>query len=261
MRGEIFQFASLDGHEGSGIRWIPEGKIRAALLVNHGMAEHIGRYEEFALFLNRAGIAVWGEDHRGHGMTAGHADNLGYFHIEEGWEKVLADIHSLKELMKKEYKGLPLFIMGHSMGSFLTRDFLCQEGEDFRAALISGTGYTAAPLCRIMNFIARTEIRLRGDRHRSKLLDTLSFGRFNGNFRPNRTDYDWLSRDEEQVDLYLNDDLCGFISTTSFYEDLSFGLLRIINKKRVAQTPPDLPLFFYSGDRDPVGGRKGQGVK
>jgi alpha-beta hydrolase superfamily lysophospholipase len=261
MEGEEIRFNSEDGHEGYAICWRPKGDVRAALLINHGMAEHIGRYEEFALYLNNAGIAVWGEDHRGHGRTAGDYDNLGYFHIEDGWNRVLSDIHSLKELMKKEYTNLPLFILGHSMGSFLTRDFLCDEGADFKGAIISGSGYTPAYMCRIMQSIARAEIRHRGDRHRSKLIETLSFGQFNRDFRPNRTSCDWLSRDEEQVDRYLKDEYCGFVCTSSFYEDLSGGLLRIIDRQRVANTPKDLPLLFYSGDNDPVGGKKGQGVK
>ncbi|MDC7221751.1 MAG: alpha/beta fold hydrolase [Spirochaetales bacterium] len=261
MKGEEIRFKSTDGHEGAALRWLPEGEIRAALIINHGMAEHIGRYEDFALFLNRAGIAVWGEDHRGHGRTAGEKDNLGYFHIDNGWERVLSDISSLKSLVQETHPGTPLFMLGHSMGSFLTRDFLCDEGDDFAGAIISGTGYTPAYLARMMRFIARREVRRHGDRHRSSLLDTLSFGSFNRNFRPNRTSYDWLSRDEEQVDLYGQDDYCGFISTSSFFEDLSDGLLRIIDPGRIDQTSKKLPLFFYSGDEDPVGGKKGTGVK
>ena len=260
MKGQEFQFNGEDGSIISGIRWIPEGPLRAVMIINHGMAEHIARYESFALFLNESGIAVWGEDHRGHGKTAASMDELGYFHQSQGWEKVLSDISVLTDLVKKEHPELPLFILGHSMGSFLTRDFLCENGSDFTGAIISGTGYTPAGLCRTMNLLASGEAKLRGDRHRSAFLDNLSFGQFNRSFLPNRTPFDWLSRDENQVDEYIQDDLCGFICTSAFFRDLSRGLMRIIDRKRVAGTPRELPVFFYSGTEDPVGGRKAGGV-
>ncbi len=261
MGCEEFRFTSSDGSEVWGTKWIPEGEVRAALLVNHGMAEHIGRYGDFALYLNRSGIALWGEDHRGHGRTAGAADNLGYFAVDRGWELVLEDIGCLKELMIEAHPGVPLFILGHSMGSFLTRDFLCTGGTGFAGAILSGTGYNPPGIVKIMKALALNEIKNRGDRHRSTLLDSLSFGSFNKAFRPNRTPFDWLSRDEEQVDRYIEDPLCGFLSTCSFYEDLARGLLRIVDRERLAGTPADLPLLIYSGDRDPVGGRGGSGVK
>ncbi|MBN2626632.1 MAG: lysophospholipase [Spirochaetales bacterium] len=261
MGREEFHFTSEDGKEIHGIRWIPAGEVKAALLINHGMAEHISRYEDFALFLNEAGFAVWGEDHRGHGRTAGNEENLGYFAIEEGWELVLKDMGVLKKLISETYPGKPLFILGHSMGSFLTRDFLCDQGEGFAGAIISGTGFNPLPMTKILNTLARNEIRRKGDRHRSTFLDSLSFGAFNKAFRPNRTSFDWLSRDEEQVDRYIADPYCGFVCTSSFYEDLSRGLQRILDRDRLGGTPRDLPLLLYSGDRDPVGGKKGSGVK
>ena len=261
MKGQSFRFKAKDGKDIHAIRWIPEGEAKASLLINHGMAEHIERYEDFALYLNDAGIAVWGEDHRGHGKTAVSEEELGFFHEEEGWEKVLSDLGDLTELIIKEYPAVPFFVLGHSMGSFLTRDFLCDQGHHFAGAILSGTGHTPAGVCRIMNFLAGYEAKRRGERHRSRFLDNLSFGQFNRAFMPNRTPFDWLSRDDEQVDRYISDERCGFICTTAFYRDLSRGLLRILDKDRLARTPRDLPLLIYSGDEDPVGGKKAAGVK
>lgn len=254
MKGVEFRFKSPSKGDISAVKWIPDSEVRAVLLVCHGMAEHIARYEDFALFLNKAGIAVWGEDHRGHGQSAANPEDTGYFAIERGWESVLEDILTLKEMILKEHKGKPLFIFGHSMGSFLTRDFICDHGEGLSGAIISGTGYQSKLLCKLLVFLAQKEIRRRGDRHRSTFLDRLSFGSFNNKFKPVRTKFDWLSRDEDQVDLYVNDPSCGFISTSSLFEDLGEGLSRIIDPERIKKTPIELPLFFISGELDPVGG-------
>jgi alpha-beta hydrolase superfamily lysophospholipase len=261
MSGTPLSFNTKDNEKGYALQWIPKGEIKGLLIINHGMAEHIARYNDFALFMNEQGFAVYGEDHRGHGQRVGESEQIGYFATQDGWLKVLSDIGCLVDLVKKEYPGVPLFMLGHSMGSFLTRDYMCSRGNELSGVILSGTGYTGALIIKIFKFLARYEIRTYGDRHVSTMLEKLSIGSFNKNFEPARTPFDWLSRDQEQVDLYAADPLCGFTCTSSFYADLALGLGRIIDRTHLAGTPKDLPLFFYSGDQDPVGGKLGRDVK
>ncbi len=260
--GEAFTFLAIDETEIHGYRWIPRTKsIKAILIINHGMAEHVARYDRFASYLQEKGIAVFGEDHRGHGRTAGDTDNLGYFADDFGWRMVVQDIRDLHLLIKEEYPGIPVIMMGHSMGSFLTRDYLKEFGDDLSGVILSGTGYTPGFITALGSFIASLEIRLKGKRHRSRLLDAMSFGSFNKPFSDDGdTGFEWLSRDREQVKLYHEDPYCGFICTSSHFRDLFSGL-RVINRiNAFMKTPKDLPLLLISGEQDPVGDR-GRGVK
>lgn len=246
------EFVSSDNQEIRFRRWLPEGEVRAILLIFHGMAEHSERYSDFAEFMNHQGFAVFAPDHRGHGLTAASLDNLGYFSIENGWNKVVQDLISLKEIAQGEHREKPLFLLAHSMGSFLARDMLSREGESFSGVILSGTGYVAPLLARVMRSIASMEIKRFGDRHPSQRLNGLSFGTYNRKFKPVRTEFDWLSRDEEQVDKYIADDYCGFICTSGLYNDLAGGLSRIADPNQLQGTPKDLPLLLYSGDQDPL---------
>lgn len=254
-------YDTRDGNRACAREWIPQEEVTALLIINHGMGEHIARYDEFARYLNEEGIAVWGEDHRGHGARITQGDQPGYFATEGGWQKVLDDIDLLVDTVRSRYPDSPLFMLGHSMGSFLTRDYICDHGEKLDGIILTGTGHTPPLLARFMGLVARREIRKFGDRHESLFLNRLTFDNFNNQFKPVRTDCDWLSRDQEKVDLYRADPLCGFVSTSSFYSDLSLGLLRILDKSRLASVPCDLPMFFFSGDRDPLGGNRGSAVR
>lgn len=249
---EILDFVAADNHVIKFRRWLPEGTPKAVLLIFHGMAEHSERYSDYAEFMNRQGFAVLAPDHRGHGETAGSLDNLGYFSITEGWDKVVQDLISLKEIALVEFQNTPLFVLAHSMGSFLARDLISRKSEGIGAVILSGSGYVSPLEARLMQGIASFEISRYGDRHRSTRLDKLSFGAYNRKFKPNRTAFDWLSRDEEQVDRYIADDYCGFICTSGFYSDFSAGLSRIADLSQLQETPRDLPLLFYSGDQDPL---------
>ena len=261
--GEGFTFKAADGVVIHGSRWIPAEKtVKSILIINHGMAEHIRRYNDFALFLNDKGIAVWGEDHRGHGRTAGEESNLGYFADSGGWMKVVEDIRTLFLLIREENPDIPVFMMGHSMGSFLTRHYLSLYGDDRLAgAIISGTGYTPGTLASVGSLIANFEIRTKGPRNRSKVLDNMSFGSFNKPFKTEGSSgFEWLSRDREQVQIYTRDPLCGFICTSGHFKDLFSGV-KIINSLNAFQNTTDkLPLLMISGGRDPVGDN-GRGVR
>ncbi len=271
MNRETFQVKSspfiFEGEDGAGIHamsWLPSGgPLRAVLIINHGMAEHIHRYHDFASYLALRGFAVYGEDHRGHGKTAAYSGGAsGYFAPRDGWMKVISDIRSLYKKVKKLHADLPLFMLGHSMGSFLTRHYISLYGEELQGAVLSGTGSHSAVMLKLASLVAAFEILFQGDHHKSKLLNTLSFGAFNKAFSSrDATGFEWLSRDQKQVQAYVDDPDCGFICTSGFYKDLFHGL-EIVNHDRCFEAFPEaLPLLILSGSQDPVGGPLSKGVK
>ena len=259
---ELFTFKGEDGFTVHALKWLPVGHVRAILIINHGMAEHIDRYDGIARFMASRGIAVYGEDHRGHGRTAGGPEEYGIFSEDRGWMKVLADIRILCLKAADEYPGVPLFMLGHSMGSFFTRHYLSLYGSELKGAVISGTGRHGAPLLWAAGLLAQMECRIKGVRHISTLLDKLSFGAYNKPFkRPEATGFEWLCSDPDQVRLYVEDPACGFVSRSALYRDLFYGLKIINRKSSFRSTPGELPLLILSGEEDPVGGKKGDGVK
>lgn len=245
------------------MKWLPsDAPPKAVLIINHGMAEHIARYDDFARFMAEKGFAVYGEDHRGHGKTAGSEENCGFFADEKGWMKVIGDIRALYLLAVEEQKNLPVYFFGHSMGSFLTRHYLSLYGNDLSGVILSGTGSHPGLLLAAAKGIAAVESLFRGRKHRSKVLDTMSFGSFNKPFQNEFPEgFGWLSRDREQVKKYLDDPYCGFICTSGMFGDLFSGLQIINNPDCFRSTPSDLPMLIYSGTADPVGGTQGKGVQ
>ncbi len=259
---EFFTFKGEDGVTIHGLKWLPSGEVKALLVINHGMAEHIARYNDFAVFMASRGIAVFGEDHRGHGRTALSPEEYGIFSERRGWMNVLGDIRTLCLKTVSDYPGLPLFMLGHSMGSFLTRHYLSLYGSELKGALISGTGSHSRLLLWAAGLIAEAECRIKGVRHVSSFLDKLSFGSYNKPYRaPDASGFEWLCTDPEQVRLYVEDPACGFVSRSALYRDL-FEALKIINGEECFKaTPSELPLLIFSGTDDPVGGKKGSGVR
>ncbi|WP_435201086.1 alpha/beta hydrolase [Janibacter sp. GS2] len=238
--------------------WLPEGEAKGVVQLAHGMAEHSGRYERFARALTGAGYAVWIHDHRGHGETSSAPAERGYFVDEHGWDTVVEDIHTVSLAAQQAHPGLPLFFFGHSMGSLLGRDYVTRYGQDLAGAVFSGTGGDQGLLGRAGEIIARVESRLRGRRATSRLMNSLTFGSFNKGFTPADTDFDWLSRDPEEVARYVDDPRCGEVFTAGFFADLLGGVNSL--PSLAARVPRDLPLLVISGDRDPVGGN-GAGVR
>ncbi|GAA4393817.1 alpha/beta hydrolase [Ornithinibacter aureus] len=238
-------------------RWVPDGAPKAVVQIAHGMAEHSARYARLAQALTEHGYAVYAHDHRGHGSTASEIDH-GYFADENGWDAVVADMRAVTRFAQEENPGLPVFLLGHSMGSFLSRTYVIEDSRDLAGLVLSGTGGDPGPLGKIGLGVARLEKRVRGPRHVSALLDKLTFGQFNAAFKPNRTGFDWLSRDDAEVDAYVDDTYCGRTFTSGFFVDL-FGGIQVINDRRqVARVRRDLPILLIAGDKDPVGdGGKG----
>ncbi|KQC07642.1 MAG: alpha/beta hydrolase [Smithella sp. SDB] len=255
MKSETFTFKTLDGTDIFTYKWIPDeaSTIRGIVQIAHGMSEHAGRYERFAENLTKEKYAVYANDHRGHGKTAGSQEEIGYFADENGWGKVVEDMHNLTGIIQKEYPGKPVFLFGHSMGSFLSR-YLAMNYADYLSGLIlSGTGGDPGIIGKIGLLIAKIDAKLNGKKATSEIMNKLSFGTFNSAFKPNRTDYDWLSRDNSEVDKYIKDPWCGAVFTTGFFCDMLSGIIHINKKENIARIPKNLPIYLFSGTKDPVG--------
>ncbi len=220
MDKEILHFIDSSGKIIYYYKWIGINKPVAALQIVHGMAEHAWHYNDFASFLVENNIAVYANDHRGHGLTAGTFEETGYFADKNGWEIATDNVHQLTEIIKTENQGIPLFMIGHSMGSLLARNYISKYPNEINGLILSGTSYNPTFLLASGKAIASIQKQFSGRKHRSRLLDILSFGKFNQSFKPNRTKFDWLNRDPEQVDKYVNNDYCGFICTSQFYLDI-----------------------------------------
>ncbi len=237
--------------------WIPDDP-HAALQITHGMAEHIDRYQDFACFLAENGVLVYGFDIAGHGKSLRDGGIKGYFGKENGWDAIVQDMRTMRDIVKKDYPDLPFILMGHSMGSFLARTYAGRDGADFDAFIFSGTA-GKNPALGIAKWLAKREIKKTGGDKPSETLYKLSFGSYNNSFKPVRTSCDWLSRDEAAVDRYEADEMCGFPFTASAMLDLFNGLTEIGSEAWAARVP-DRPILVFSGDCDPVGGC-GKGVK
>lgn len=250
-----FKFKSKDGTDIYVNKWSlrEDVKPKGVVQIAHGMAEHIDRYLSFAKALVDEGYVVYGNDHRGHGKTAASPDNIGYFADENGWDLVVDDMHELTNIIKKENSDVPIFIFGHSMGSFLSRTYICNYGKDIKGVILSGTGGDPGLIGNIGIFLARREMRKHGKKIRSKRMDKLSFGSFNKAFKPNRTDFDWLSRDINEVDKFVEDPLCGEVFTAGFFYDMLLGLRNLMKKDNLTKIPKELPIYLISGEKDPVG--------
>ncbi len=235
------------------IKWVPEGKIRGILQVSHGMLEHIERYDEFASFMSANGILVAGNDHLGHGSSLISEQNRGFFSENEGNKTILSDIHNLRCLLREEYKEIPYFLLGHSMGSFLVRQYITLYGKSIDGVIIVGTGQQPYALVKMGLMLTKLISLFKGNRYRSKLVNYLAIGSYNNHFKPNRTAVDWLSRDEKVVDAYIRDKRIDFIFTLNAYTNMFAGMLELYDSKKLDKIPKDLPVLFLSGEKDPVG--------
>lgn len=260
MRSDTFLLETSDQTPVYVHHWSPDSPPKAVVQIAHGMAEHSARYERFAQALTDAGYEVYAGDHRGHGQTAGPQD-VGYFADEHGFDTVVDDMHALTLRIKDDHPDLPVFLFGHSMGSFLSRSYVTRYGSELAGLVLSGTGGSAGLLGKAGRGIAGAQARIKGRRHPSGLMNTLTFGQYNAQFKPARTDFDWLSRDPAEVDKYVADPKCGELFTVGFYADLLHGLERVNDVKEVSSTPADLPILLVSGSKDPVGGKDAKGVR
>lgn len=263
MVREEFYFDSRDGQSKiHAVRFSPNaGKdVRGVVQIVHGMSEHIERYVEFAEFLTDKGFVVTGEDHLGHGKSVGENGKLGYFCKQDPATVVVRDVHRLKKMTEALYPGSPYVIIGHSMGSFILRNYLIRYGSGITAAAILGTGMQARGLVKSAKAAAKIQTLLGGAGKPGKLIDKLSFGNYNARIADPKSSFAWLSRDEEKVAEYDNDPLCGFTFTGNGFCALFELIDRLYDAEPLQKIPKDLPVLMAAGDADPVGDY-GEGVK
>lgn len=234
----------------------PTGIVQIA----HGMAEHGERYADFAAYLCSKGFAVIANDHIGHGKSVKTDNDLGYFGENGGWDAFVEDERTVTELIKKEYPGTPIIFFGHSMGSFIAREYLRRYGDDgaIKGGVICGTS-GKNPASAIAIKLADGIAKAKGSRHKSEFINKMAFGAYNKKFE-GATAFDWLTSDKEQVEKYIDDKYCGYLFTAAGYKDLFTVLTLVSGKEWFSNMPKELPLLVISGEDDPVG-NYGKGIK
>lgn len=255
----IDNFQSSIGRQIPYKEWKKEelNEYKGVVQLVHGMQEHIDRYSDFANFLAENGYIVVGHSHLGHGDSVTTKEEYGYFAEKDGWWRLVEDVHLLQNKVQKKYPDMNYIIMGHSMGSLVVRSYLTKYKDNISKAIISGTSGQKYGL--IAGQVLINIIKLaKGDHYRSQLVEKLITGSFNDNFKPNRTNADWLSRDEKQVNKYLADEKCGINFTLQAYQDLLKGT-RYLSKQRNVNKTLKVPMLLFSGTKDPVGAN-GKGV-
>lgn len=259
---EEFYFPSKDGNtEIHTIEWKPAGKVRAVLQMCHGMIEYIDRYSEFAEYLCSHGFYVVGNDHLGHGKSVQSDKEYGYFHAKYGNSCVLGDMHTLHQRTVKKYPDVPYFMLGHSMGSILVRQYIQIYGNELDGAILMGVVQEqpklvldcGMELCQVLSLF-------RGGHYRSKLVEEMVTGSFNKKFEPNQTRADWVTSDEERLAAYCADPLCSFHFTVNAYYHMLAGMKKMQKKEGVFMIPKNLPILLAAGTEDPCGGM-GKGVR
>ena len=232
--------------------WDKVEEPKAMIQIFHGMAEHAGRYKEFAEFLNAQGFIVYASDHRGHGKTSGAVEELGYIG-EDGFNVIVEDKHLIFEQMQLEHPGLPVFLLGHSFGSFLAQEYILRYGAELQGVILSGSAAQRGAQVFAGSLVASIERRIFGDRKQSKLLDHLSFGSYNKKIHNAGHKFAWLSTNLKEVEKYENDPFCGTVFTTGFFYYFMKGLKILYKKNRLSSIPKCLPIYILAGEEDPVG--------
>lgn len=238
--------------------WLPDSEPKAVIVLSHGMVEHAARYEPFAAECCKRGIALYAEDHRGHGKTAELASQdksgmFGFLAEKKGFERVADDIHEEILLAKKRWPSKKVFLFGHSFGSFVSQCVIEKYGTDLDGCILCGTAGPRPLTIAFAKNLGRDMTMLFGKRHVAKLLDKIVFGSYNKRIKNPATKSDWISRDAKTVAQYRADPFCTFIPTTGFFRDLFEGLSLIHKKSNLKKIPQSLSVLFIEGTADPVG--------
>ncbi|PWN08180.1 alpha/beta fold hydrolase [Rhodohalobacter mucosus] len=245
-------------------QWVPDSPPAGVILILHGLTEHSGRYSHVARFFTGHGYLVCAYDHRGHGMT--DPDHHGFIDASASsqFDLLAEDAIHVFTLLNNRYPDLPLFVLGHSMGSFLAQrmmQLLPEDSTELPAGLIYSGSSGKPPLTLYAGkFLSKWIMKRKGPAYRSQLIHNLVFGRFNKPFEPARTEFDWLSRDKDMVQLFVDDPACGFVPSVSFYHHFFSGLLKLHSHRPFAGASVHTPILVIGGDRDPVSDM-GKGVK
>ena len=240
-------------------RWTPEGEILGIVQIVHGIAEFVERYEDFADYLNSLGYLVVAEDHMGHGQSIEGGSTQGFFH--GGWFAAVNDTLKLMKDTMAQFPGVPYVLFGHSMGSFMARTILARYPDcGITAAVICGTGWLPTAALPLLIPVVERICRKTGEENPSEKLQQMVFGGYNKEIEDPRTPCDWLTRDEDIVDAYMEDPLCGFIPACGLLRDMMKGICYVQQEKNLKKMKKHLPVFFIAGGEDPVG-PYGKGVE
>ena len=235
------------------IKWIPEGQPVALLQIIHGMQEYIDRYDEFARYLAERGILVMGNDHLGHGKSVTGNGTYGFFCKDDPATVLVRDAHRLKKTVQEEYPGVPVFILGHSFGSFVAREYITRYGTGIQGAIIQGTAYmptgTINSLSSLVNFLQV----IMGTKYRSTMINNMAFKGYLKRIPNPRTKFDWLSHNEESIDKYIADPADNFVFTLNGFGTMAELLRRVQDKNKMEDIPKKLPILITAGKEDPVG--------
>lgn len=253
--GEQF-LAAADGHKIYTQTWRPDGEAAGVIQVLTGLGDYGDRYAPFAASACDLSIAVVAHDHRGFGR---HADTRGYFSASNGWHKICEDVEVVNATVLREFPGVPVVMLGHSMGSYLAQAFALYWGARVQGLVLSASTWPNRLLLLAAALVARAECWRVAPHGHSALLDWAGFGRFNRRFQPARTPVDWLSRDTAEVDKYVADPLCGGPFTCGMWRDIVKGLLEISTDAALHRIPSGLPILITGGADDPTGGENGMG--
>lgn len=245
-------FTVSDGKKLVTYKWDAE-RPKGLVLIIHGMSEHAARYDDFGTFLSNNGFLTFALDLRGHGKTAGELENVGQFAMKNGWNKVVNDINEFESYLHKMYEDLPFVLLGHSMGSFLVRNVAYQYPKLADGYILSATAGHPGLIGVVGKSVANINMKLAGKKKRSALMTKLTFGDYNKKYENKRTEKDWLSRDNNIVDRYINDPYCMQIFTTQFYTDLLHGVLSVNDFSNMLKMDKSKPILMFAGDMDPVG--------
>lgn len=259
MKAADFTFQTVDGANLHVRGWTIDNP-KAIVQVLHGMAEHGDRYARLAQSLASAGYTTYAHDHRGHGKSISPGSPLGHTADDDSWNRIVEDAHGVNREIAKRHRGVPIIMLGHSMGSFVLQQLLFEHPHDMIAAALSASNGKPPAIATLAKVVAQIERARVGKRKPSPVIQRLTFGGFNKAFSPARTEFDWISRDPAEVDKYVADPLCGFAVSTQTWLDFLRALDRIANPSNVAKVRKDMPLYLFAGDQDPVGDN-GKGVK
>ncbi len=243
-----------DGHTIKVFDWSPQDNNPIGVVqILHGLGEHAGRYDRFAQACNANNLAVVAHNHRGHGVT----ENRGHYADNNGWDKVVGDVLRVRQLLADLYPACPVVLLGHSMGSYIAQSFVMRHGGNNLGLILSGTTFASRIELRAGNLAARALVTLSGGRRINTYLNHAGIGKLNERFRPVRTNADWLSRDENEVDRYIADPLCGGTYSNRLWADLTSGLLEVTSERAITKVRTDLPILILGGEQDPAGGKRG----
>jgi alpha-beta hydrolase superfamily lysophospholipase len=248
------KLTARDGHIIHVQTWKPDGDPACVIQVLHGLGEYGDRYARFAAAAADRGFAVCVHDHRGHG---GHGEEPRHFAVKDGWQKVSSDAEAVNDYIREQFAATPIVLVGHSMGSFIAQAFAMHYGPRLSAMILSASTWSSRIELAAAILIAWVESWRLGPFGKSALLNYLGFGKFNKPFSPAKTEMDWLTRDEAEVDKYVADPLCGGPYSCALWRDLLSGLLYISSDHALMRVSSDLPILITGGDVDPLGGDKG----